>query len=93
MVGKLCGGSARSRNSSLRRRYLCRWRDQLGTTSSPGTEADLYMSMLDSTFVVSSFPSLNVENAADAMEALTTKVTVTEKDEFGGRFSKSKTVE
>jgi len=59
---------------------------------SPGIEANLYMRILDSTFAVSSFPPLNVENAADAIEKLTTKVTMTEGDEFGGRFSKNRAV-
>lgn len=40
--------------------------------------------------MVSSLPSLNAENAADAMEALILEVIVT--DEFGVRFSKSRTV-
>jgi len=33
-----------------------------------------------------------VENAADAIEKLTTKVTMTEGNEFGGRFSKNRVV-
>lgn len=41
--------------------------------------------------MVSSLPSLNAENAVDAMEALILEVIVTE-DEFGVRFSKSRTV-
>ena len=42
--------------------------------------------------MVSSFPSLNAENAADAMEALILEAIVTEDEELDGRFSKSRTV-
>ena len=52
------------------------------------------MGMSDSTLVVFSFSSLNAENAADAMEALIVEVVAMgeENEEFGGRFSKSRTV-
>jgi len=50
------------------------------------------MGMSDSTFAVSSSPSLNAENAADAMEALIFEVIATEDEESGGRSSKSRTV-
>ena len=42
--------------------------------------------------MVSWFPSLNAENAADAMEALILEVIVTKDEEFGVRLSKSRTV-
>ena len=41
--------------------------------------------------MVFSFPSLNAENAADAIQAPIAEVVVTE-EEFGGSFSKSRTV-
>ena len=87
-------GSELSLNSCLGNRVFCSMCGiKFGIAGGQETGATLQRGMSDSTLVVLSFSLLNGDSAADATEALIFEVRVkAEDEEFGGRFSKSRSL-